>query len=81
MTTRREFLTTSAALAAGGAVLKPAEVAAARPERSNTSFTQERRLPPGMPGRDYTPVVTPNGATLPWKIVDGVKVYHPRNSS
>jgi len=29
-----------------------------------------------MPGRDYTPVVTPNGATLPWRIVDGVKVYH-----
>ena len=23
-----------------------------------------------------TPVETPNGATLPWKLVDGVKVYH-----
>jgi hypothetical protein len=32
--------------------------------------------PPGQPGRDYQPTVTPNGATLPWKIVDGVKVYH-----
>jgi manganese oxidase len=31
---------------------------------------------PGHPGRDYTPVVTPNGSTLPWKIVEGVKVYH-----
>lgn len=29
-----------------------------------------------MPGQDYTPVITPNGAALPWKVVDGVKVYH-----
>jgi len=33
-------------------------------------------LPPGEPGKDYTPVVTPNSISLPWKIVDGVKVYH-----
>jgi len=24
----------------------------------------------------YTPVVTPNGSSLPWKIVNGVKEYH-----
>ena len=33
-------------------------------------------LAPGLPGADYTPVTTPGGATLPWKVVDGVKVYH-----
>jgi len=33
-------------------------------------------LPPGEPGKDYTPVVTPNNVSLPWKMVDGVKVYH-----
>jgi FtsP/CotA-like multicopper oxidase with cupredoxin domain len=33
-------------------------------------------LPPGEPGKDYTPVVTPNNVSLPWKVVDGVKVYH-----
>ncbi len=33
-------------------------------------------LPPGEPGKDYTPVVTPNSISLSWKIVDGVKVYH-----
>ena len=32
--------------------------------------------PPGLPGVDYRPVVTPDGATLPWKLVDGVKVHH-----
>jgi FtsP/CotA-like multicopper oxidase with cupredoxin domain len=33
-------------------------------------------LPPAEPGKDYTPVVTPNGVTLPFKIVDGAKVFH-----
>ncbi|HSA65156.1 MAG TPA: copper oxidase [Nitrospira sp.] len=33
-------------------------------------------VPPGEPGKDYTPVITPNGATLPFRIVDGIKVFH-----
>jgi len=33
-------------------------------------------LPPGEPGKDYTPVITPNNTALPWKIIGGVKVYH-----
>ena len=33
-------------------------------------------LPPGLPGIDYTPVTIPNGQTLPFKIVGGVKVIH-----
>ena len=33
-------------------------------------------LPPGEPGKDYTPIITPNNVSLPWKIVDGVKVFH-----
>jgi hypothetical protein len=33
-------------------------------------------LPPGQPGQDYTPVVVPNGTILPWKVVDGRKVFH-----
>ncbi len=35
-----------------------------------------KKMPPGMPGRDYQPVVVPNGTKCPWKIVDGVKVFH-----
>ena len=37
-------------------------------------FTQA----PNLKAEDlpYTPVVTPNGSTLPWKIVDGVKEFH-----
>lgn len=33
-------------------------------------------FPPGEPGRDYTPVVVPNGWTLPYAVVDGAKVFH-----
>ena len=33
-------------------------------------------VPPAQADRDYTPVITPNNVSLPWKIVDGVKVYH-----
>ncbi len=39
-------------------------------------YTEEHWDRPGEPGRDYNPVVTPNGWTLPFKIVDGVKVFH-----
>ncbi|HUR27085.1 MAG TPA: copper oxidase [Planctomycetota bacterium] len=31
---------------------------------------------PGVPDEDYTPVITPNGVALPWKLVDGAKVFH-----
>ena len=33
-------------------------------------------LAPGLPGEHYKPVVVPNGAALPFKVVDGVKVFH-----
>src|SRR5262245_36732883 len=33
-------------------------------------------LPPGRPGQHYAPVIVPNGAALPFKVVDGVKVFH-----
>ncbi len=35
-----------------------------------------RPLPPGLPGRDYMPVEAPNSGMIPWKIMDGVKVFH-----
>ena len=47
----------------------------ARPAGQSQPSTDER-FAPGEPGKDYNPVITPNGSTLPWKVVDGVKVYH-----
>ena len=33
-------------------------------------------LAPGEPGKDYKPTITLNGSTLPFRVVDGVKVFH-----
>lgn len=84
MVTRREAIFTGAALSGAlvAAAARPARAAQSDAggrgwERSYSGGPDKRTsLPPGQPGKDYQPVVTPNGAALPWKIVDGVKVYH-----
>ena len=83
MTTRRQFLTSAAAFAGTSTVLSSSGSAYAKPserthwEQSYSGALQDGTgLRPGMPGEHYTPVVTPNGTSLPWKIVGGVKVYH-----
>lgn len=85
MPTRRKFLTAGASIAGAAATLSAARHAtAARSgpgqqawDRSYSGGPVDRPpLPPGLPGQDYAPVVTPNGGSLPWKIVDGVKVFH-----
>jgi FtsP/CotA-like multicopper oxidase with cupredoxin domain len=79
---RREAVLTGAALAGGAALLGTRRAPAAEGsgvrvwDRSYSGGPQDQRpLPPGAPGHDYTPVITPGGATLPWWVVDGVKVY------
>ncbi len=67
------------AVALGGAALvgKTREAVAARWE---TSYSGGRvdvpPLSPGRPDIDYSPVVIPNGKSLPWQIKNGVKVFH-----
>ena len=84
---RRDLLTAgtgvaTAALLARSRTAAAAEVPGATQPRPSSaastgqSHANQRALPPGLPKRDYTPVVVPNGAKLPWKIVDGVKVFH-----
>jgi FtsP/CotA-like multicopper oxidase with cupredoxin domain len=73
---RREFLT---AAAAGGAGLAATDLrAASEPSRWDRTYSGRdvRAEPPGKPGRDYRPVIVPNGTTLPFRVVDGVKVFH-----
>jgi FtsP/CotA-like multicopper oxidase with cupredoxin domain len=45
------------------------------PARDNSPSPQTP-LGPAEPGRDYTPVIVPNGWTLPYNVVEGVKVFH-----
>ena len=81
--TRREAVTRGLVAFAGGAALAsvPARAFAAAPvlPRATTVSAEvlaSGTLAPGRPGVDYLPVITPNGASLPWKVVDGAKVYH-----
>src|SRR4051812_33363003 len=79
MLNRRKFVTGAAALTAGSAVLSKMKLVAANtpvPESPTESPANQKSFTPGEPGRDYTPVITPNNISLPWKVVRGVKVYH-----
>lgn len=70
---RRGLLTAGVgSLAGSSGILRGGAVAAPQHNQS----ADAKPSPPGRPGRDYRPVVTPNGATLPFKVVDGVKVFH-----
>src|SRR5437588_11267908 len=71
MITRRKFLT-GTAVAAGGVSLLRSVV----PADAQTISPTATAVPLAQPGRDYTPVITPNNVSLPWKIVDVAKVYH-----
>jgi hypothetical protein len=72
---RRNFvgLAGAAALAIPAARLLAADVNAPTP----TSTGETQTFVPKDGGTlAYRPVVTPNGLTLPWKLIDGVKVFH-----
>jgi len=70
MITRRRFLTGTAAAAGGVSLLR-----GVIPVNAQT-ISPTATVPLAQPGRDYTPTITPNNVSLPWKIVDGAKVYH-----
>jgi manganese oxidase len=86
MITRRKFFSNAAVAASAAALsgitrsVQGAETVGEPPKTSekvegSAQFKHED-YPPGEPGRDYTPVITPNGSTLPYRVVEGVKVYH-----
>jgi manganese oxidase len=73
--TRRNALLSGATALAGAAVMR--DIAAAQTRTPTATLPSDAPpMPPAQPGRDYTPVVTPNNIALPWKIIEGVKVYH-----
>ena len=86
MFTRRKFLTAGAVVAGSAGAFHGLPQARAQESAPPDPHVWENTysggpidrpaLPPGEPGKDYTPVVVPNGATLPFKIVDGIKVFH-----
>jgi FtsP/CotA-like multicopper oxidase with cupredoxin domain len=86
MISRRKFFS-NAVVTAGAAALgattrsaqgaEPAGQPSENPEKTKQyAPSSNHDYPPGEPGKDYTPVITPNGSTLPYKVVGGVKVFH-----
>src|ERR1051325_285687 len=67
LVSRRKMIAAGAAAMATPALLAGADEVRAAPKEGQA---------PAEAGGDYRPVVTPNGATLPFKVVDGVKVFH-----
>ncbi|MGA8481506.1 MAG: copper oxidase [Chthoniobacterales bacterium] len=86
MISRRKFFS-NAVVTAGAAALgatthsvqgaEPARQPLENPEKiMGNTLADRQEYPPGEPGKDYTPVITPNGSTLPCRVVGGVKVFH-----
>jgi FtsP/CotA-like multicopper oxidase with cupredoxin domain len=72
MITRRQMLMRSAAWVSGSAALL-----AARPALPAESAAARTEPPiPAPQGERYTPVITLNGGSLPWKMNNGVKEFH-----
>jgi hypothetical protein len=71
---RRDFLTLAGATAAAIPVARLLAADSEQKKPTSDGTTKPFIPPAGSVG--YKPVVTLNGATLPWKMVDGVKVFH-----
>ena len=75
MITRRKMLLSSAAVLLTGGV--STLLGRKQLEAVNTVTTaQPAPIMPPIQGLSYTPVITLNGSTLPWKWDNGVKVFH-----
>jgi len=79
MVTRRSILGGAALTAPAAALLLRPSNSAAQARTWEASYSGGPGGPdraPGTPSKDYQPVTTPNGSTLPFTLKDGVKIYH-----
>src|SRR4029077_11531114 len=86
MISRRKFFSNTVVVAGAAALgagtrsaeaIDSADTPSETPKKMlETTSAQDQEHPPGEPGKDYTPVITPNGSTLPYKVVEGIKVFH-----
>ena len=87
---RKAIFSGATALAGGSALLRQAAAAdVSKADQPNPTlprqftagatgeaYVNQSALLPGEAGKDYNPAVTPNGSTLPFRVVGGVKVFH-----
>jgi len=75
MTDRRTFFQAAGATLLGAAAVS--RVGAASLPEAVTQTSPAMQLPPPPPnGRPFSPIVTLNGWSLPWRMKDGVKEFH-----
>lgn len=76
--TRRDVLVSGAAIIAGATLMNKvkAEEVTLQEHSNSNAYSDEHWDTPGEPSKHYIPVITPNSWTLPYKIVDGIKVFH-----
>jgi FtsP/CotA-like multicopper oxidase with cupredoxin domain len=67
---RRNFIVAGSAALAGSSAL----IAGMNPLRAQSPDSSG--TPPNAAGLPYTPVITPNGSTMPWVMKDGAKEFH-----
>ena len=72
MMTRRQMLVSAMSALTGGMTLRKADAASNKKE----SHPHEMHSKKQQPHANYTPVVTPNGSSLPFKMNNGVKEFH-----
>lgn len=75
MVSRRDFMT-GTAVAGSALLVGRSKAGAAAPAGSATRHPGAPEPRPQFGDIGYNPVVTPNGASLPYRIVDGAKVFH-----
>jgi len=73
---RDALLVGTVGVAAAGLATGTASAQAAPRAAHSVTVDPSGTYEPGRPTADYTPVITPDGATLPYRLVDGVKVFH-----
>ncbi len=71
---RRQFFRSTAGALAGASALAGGEALAQTAKAATEAVVTQPTLPPRR-GQSYTPVVTLNGSTLPWKMNGGVKEF------
>jgi len=74
MTNRRSFFKAGAALVGTAAVSRAGAASLPEAAMQSTAAMQPPPLPPN--GRPYSPVITLNGWSLPWRMKDNVKEFH-----
>ena len=74
MTHRRNFFKAGAALVGSAAISRVGAASLPEAALQSSAAMQPPPLPPN--GRPYSPVVTLNGWSLPWRMKDNVKEFH-----